>query len=73
MKLRDVGFPLHGTSVAFTRTHPVPVCRIFFPFGVGTVGTLREGGENTDVIRRPTKSPINIQKRENILICLTRF
>jgi hypothetical protein len=74
MKLREVVFVLQGTSFVLNFTQPDSVCITVFEFGVGTWGTLRTGGVNTEDIRSPTKNPANSQRIENILYCyLCRF
>lgn len=67
MKLSEVELFSHETSFVIKFTHPVPVCRRLFPFGVGTCFLTLNGGVNTADIVIPVKTPTNIQNIENIV------
>lgn len=67
MKLRELGFT-HGTSVDVNLTHPVLVCNVSLPSGVGTWGESRRGGVNVTETNNPTTSPMKDQKSD-IIIC----
>jgi hypothetical protein len=60
MKLRDVDFSVHGTSVETSLIQPVFVVKKFSCPGTGTCGTLRKGGLKIDTTSNPTIEPMNI-------------
>jgi uncharacterized integral membrane protein len=67
MILREVALPSQGTSTALNLTHPVLVCKISLPFGVGILGSFLKGGLNTEVISNPTMNPVKDQNKDIII------
>jgi hypothetical protein len=67
MILREVALPSQGTSTDLNFTHPVLVCKISLPFGVGTLGSSRRGGLNTEVISNPTMNPVKDHNKDIII------